>query len=194
MNFLAHLLLSEPAPGFIVGSLAADFHDEKWRTEDPDVLAGMARHRTIDRFADEHPLHCRSREHIRRSYRHTRGVLVDIFYDHLLAVNWDRFSAEPLDAFVARMHGVLEANLHLAPPIMQVVLPRMIEGNWLLSYRSSEGVRETLARLNGRVRGRIDFLPAMEDLLSQRAQFEREFLAFFPQLQASVRASASTEE
>lgn len=194
MNFLAHLLLSEPAPGFIVGSLAADFHDEKWRTEDPDVLAGMARHRMIDRFTDEHPLHCQSRDHIRRSYRHTRSVLVDVFYDHLLAVHWNRFCAEPLDAFIARMHGVLDANLHLAPPIMQVVLPHMIEGNWLLSYRSPEGVRETLVRLNRRVKGRIDFLPAYEDLCSQHAQFEREFLAFFPQLQASVCAAPSVRK
>jgi acyl carrier protein phosphodiesterase len=191
MNFLAHLLLSEPAPEFIVGSLAADFLDEKWRTENPEVLAGMARHQDIDRLTDEHPLHRRSRDHIRRSFRHARGVLVDIIYDHLLAVHWRRFSAEPLDGFTARMHAVLQAHIRLAPPIMQVVLPRLIEGNWLLSYRTLDGVRDTLVRLNVRVNGRIDFLPAMDDLLSQQARFEEEFLEFFPQLQARVSTTTA---
>lgn len=191
MNFLAHLFLADPPPGFIIGSVAADFLDGVWQTGDPELLAGIARHQAVDRFTDAHPLHWRSRERIDRRLRHARSVVVDIIYDHFLAVHWRLFSGEELDVFAVRMHAVLLAHAHRAPPIMQAVLPRFLAENWLLSYQTVDGIHATMVRLNRRVKGRLDFLPAMDDFKRHRYALEEEFLAFFPQLQAAVGAAGT---
>jgi acyl carrier protein phosphodiesterase len=190
MNFLAHLFFSESAPGFVVGSLAADFLSSDWRSSDPDVRAGIARHQEVDRLTDAHPLHRQSRQHVRACIRHARGVVVDVFYDHFLAVYWDRFSDEPLKDFAARIHAVLLAHREICPPTMQAVMPRFIAENWLEAYRTREGIRSALVRLTRRSRGRVDFALAMDDLAVHHASLEEEFLAFFPQLRAAIHQSA----
>jgi len=189
MNWLAHLYLSESAPGFIVGSLAADFLDGEWSSEDSDVLAGIARHQQVEQFTDAHPLWLSSRSRIDGRVRHARGAVVDVFYDHLLAVHWDRFSAERLDDFTARVHSVLEAHMELCPPKMRAALPRFIAENWLQSYASEDGVCAALERLTRRFGGRVNLLDAMDGLKEQGTALEEEFLEFFPQLCEAARAS-----
>ena len=69
---------------------------------------GIMLHRRIDSFAEHHPLFLRSRQRLAPRYGLYRGVMVDLFYDHFLAVDWEELSPEPLDDWLVRMRMVVE--------------------------------------------------------------------------------------
>lgn len=104
MNFLAHLLLGPHEAPQAVGSLLGDFvkgpMDSIALPE--GVREGIWLHRQIDGFTDRHELVARSKERVSRQRRRYAGIMVDMFYDHLLARHWQRFSGQPLDEFPSR--------------------------------------------------------------------------------------------
>ena len=80
VNYLAHLLLTEPTPEGLVGALLGD---RVKGTIDPDLAPGIRRaialHRRIDSYTDAHPVHRRSRSRfegapaqVRRDHRRRR--------------------------------------------------------------------------------------------------------------------------
>ena len=110
MNFLAHLILSGDRPELLVGNLMGDF--VKGRLEgrfSPGIRAGLELHRGIDSFAHRNEIFSESKRRIAPSFGLYRGVLVDLFYDHFLAVHWDDYANEPLPRFLEE--GVVVASL-----------------------------------------------------------------------------------
>src|SRR3954454_21954788 len=109
MNWLAHVYLSEPRVEFQLGNLLADIVKRPERTEfGDDFVRGAERHRAIDAFTDAHPVVRRSRARISAPYRRFSGVLVDIFYDHLLASTWNRYADVSLETFTAEFYSASE--------------------------------------------------------------------------------------
>src|SRR5215831_13515757 len=102
MNWLAHAFLSKPDIEFCLGNLLAYLIRGRDRMAmTAAFLQGVRQHQAIDAFTDSHPVVQRSRARI-SGYRHATGILVDVFYDHFLARDWNRHSTEPLEAFTAR--------------------------------------------------------------------------------------------
>lgn len=58
-------------------------------------------HRAIDAFTDSHHLVLTAKCKFRTETRRFSGILLDIFYDHLLAKNWSSYSEEGLREFMA---------------------------------------------------------------------------------------------
>ncbi len=132
----------------------------------------------------------RSRSRVSAEYRRFSGVLVDVFYDHLLATRWDRYSPIVLDAFTAKFYADIESSKIELPSSARVTIDRIIRHDLLGSYRRIEGVERSLRRLSAYLSSRWSREFALEkgvaDLIAQRAGFDADFAEFFPQLQAAV--------
>jgi acyl carrier protein phosphodiesterase len=117
-------------------------------------------------------------------------VLVDVFYDHLLATSWDRYSPIVLDAFTAKFYADIESSQIDLPASARVTIDRIIRHDLLGSYRRIEGVERSLRRLSAYLSSRWSREFALEkgvaDLIAQRPGFDADFEEFFPQLQAAV--------
>lgn len=191
MNWLAHVFLSEPDVEFRLGNLLADIvRGEELRRMSAAFQRGVRKHKQIDAFTDSHPLVKRSRARVSVEFRRFSGVLVDVFYDHLLATSWDRYSPIVLDAFTTKLYADIEASNIELPSSARVTLDRIIRHDLLGSYRGIEGVERSLRRLSAYLSSRWRREFALEkgvvDLISQRAGFDADFAEFFPQLQAAV--------
>ena len=100
MNFLGHCLLAGADPGLRIGGLTGDFFKGRLPGHLPaQIAAEVALHRLIDSFADSHPAYRRSR--VGSGRRRFADGMIDMFYDHVLAAHWGRFSDESLEAFAA---------------------------------------------------------------------------------------------
>ncbi|WP_116807105.1 ACP phosphodiesterase [Steroidobacter cummioxidans] len=191
MNWLAHVFLSEPDVEFRLGNLLADIvRGEELRRMSERFQRGVQKHKQIDAFTDSHPLVKRSRARVSAESRRFSGVLVDVFYDHLLATSWDRYSPIVLDAFTAKFYADIEASKIELPSSARVTLDRIIRHDLLGSYRRIEGVERSLRRLSAYLSSRWSREFALEkgvaDLIAHRAGFEADFAEFFPQLQAAA--------
>ncbi len=181
MNYLFHLLLSDASQEEMLGSLMGDFvkgHLEP--SLPPDILAGIRLHRAIDTFSHDHPIIGRSKRRLSPSIGHGRGILVDIFYDHFLARNWDAIHATPLAEYAEEVYEALRLRHGELPPGLQQVAPRMISNNWLVSYRELSTVKTVLHRIAQRLSRPLPLERGFDELRLHYAPLESDFNDFLP--------------
>ena len=180
MNYLAHMLLSDGSPEGLVGNLAGDFvRGVDVSSLSAPMQAGVTLHRAVDRFTDSHPTVLRSRSRLPESWRHYRGVLVDIFYDHFLARDFEAHAGERI-----------QRHRESLPPRLQQAAPVMIEHDWLRAYAHVEGLEVVLRGMSRRAKREVALDAAAADLREHYAAFETDFATFFPDLlQFASRAS-----
>jgi acyl carrier protein phosphodiesterase len=187
LNYLAHLYLSGDDPILRIGNLSGDFvKGINSSMLDPTIQRGIALHHSIDAFTDRNDTIQRSKQRIVTTHRFA-GILVDVFYDHFLAANWDAHCDSALEDYVTAVYIDLQTYRALLPPALREIMPRMITENWLLSYRTEEGVTQALSRIERRLGGRFDLTSGIDDLKNSRAELEEDFRRFFPDLVAHAR-------
>ncbi|QLH32408.1 MAG: DUF479 domain-containing protein [Cyclobacteriaceae bacterium] len=184
MNFLAHLYLSGHDEEVMVGNFIGDFVRGRAIYEQfPHRIAlGIELHREIDEFTDNHPVVLESKIRLRPKYRHYAPVIVDMFYDHYLAVNWKNYHPQPLSDYAQHAYRVLEKFEAHLPQQVKYMMPYMIEGNWLLNYAKPEGIYRALSGMAKRTPYDSKMDEAIQELELYYKDFEKEFLHFFPDL------------
>jgi len=184
MNFLAHLYLSGDNPKVKIGNFIGDFVKGKNLSErfDADVAKGIALHREIDWYTDTHAVVKQSKDRLRPKYRHYSGVIVDIFYDHFLAKNFDKYSTHLLPDFAEACYATLQQHETILPEEVKYMLPYMINGNWLVNYSKLEGIQKALSGMARRTRFESKMEESVADLKNHYEDFKKEFEIFFPDL------------
>lgn len=187
MNFLAHIYLSGEDDFVKIGNFMADgIRGKEFEKYPPRVQKGIILHRAIDTYTDAHPVFRKSTQRLHANYHHYAGVIVDIFYDHFLAKNWNRFSDEPLQQFVERFYQSLRDNPEVLSQKTKQIMPYMIEQNWLYNYQSTDGIGRILAQMDQRTGNVSKMRLSINDLLEHYDKFEKEFMDFFEDIQAFV--------
>jgi acyl carrier protein phosphodiesterase len=155
-----------------------------------DFRRGAACHKAIDAFTDAHPDVQRSRGRIDARYRRFSGVLVDIFYDYLLAQRWDEYCAESLDAFTSAFYADARREPLVLPTDANATLVRIMKHDLLGQYRELAGVEQSLRRVSAYIShrwGRDYALDAgVAELRAHETEFAQDFATFFPQLRTHV--------
>lgn len=184
MNFLAHLYLSGDNHKIMLGNFIGDFVKGRNALEqfDPEIIRGIQLHRAIDEFTDNHPIVTVSKNRLRPKYRHYSGVIVDVFYDHFLARNWDTYHPELLPDFADKAYGVIQSHDPILPKEVKFMMPYMIKGNWLVNYARTEGIHRALSGMARRTPYESKMEQSVEDLKKNYAEFSQEFATFFPTL------------
>ena len=189
MNWLAHVLLSEPNIEARLGQVLADWVKGDARAQfSPGIRLGIACHVSIDHFTDSHPIVARSLARIQSPFMRYSGVLVDVFYDHFLTCHWERFHTSTLRAFVDEVYAGFTSHLPQLSPRARSGFEHMISQDWLGSYGTIQGVEVLLRRISGRL-SRANMLgDGAIELLAHYSDLEDDFLEYFPHLQAHVHA------
>ena len=190
MNFLAHALLAGPDPADRLGAMLGDFVKGPLPAGLPaPVASGVELHRRIDSFADTHPAFHRSRTRVSPQRRRYAGIMIDMFYDHFLALHWESFSGEPLEDFAAGIYELMSDHTALLPPRLAHILPYMREQDWMSSYRSPDAIATALDRMAERRLTRPNGLAgSAAELEGRYGEFEQDFVAFFPDARVFANA------
>ena len=183
MNFLAHIYLSGDNDLIKIGNFMADgIRGKHFENYPLDVQKGIILHRAIDTFTDAHPIFRQSTKKLHKNYHHYAGVIVDVFYDHFLAKNWNTYSEEKLEEFVARFYQSLQDNHTTLSERTKEIMPYMIEQNWLVSYQTVEGINRILTQMDQRTKNESKMRFATNELSEFYTEFEKEFTNFFQEL------------
>ena len=114
MNFLAHLWLAERTATSLAGAVLGDVVRGADLSAYPSAIAEAVRlHRRVDAATDRHPRVVALRTQFPDRARRYAGIVLDLGFDHALALDWSHYSDEPLDAFCQRA-GRAIADAHPA--------------------------------------------------------------------------------
>jgi acyl carrier protein phosphodiesterase len=186
MNYLAHLHLGGDAPAQLLGSLYGDFVKGPLAGQWPaDIEAAIRLHRRIDVFTDSHPLQIQARARFAVERRRYSGILLDVFFDHCLALNWADYASEPLPRFTGRVYRVLAAEPHL-PERLALIAPRMAAQDWLGSYREFTVLEQVVAGIDRRLSRPGLLIGGLAELERLYQPLLEDFRQFYPELQEFV--------
>jgi acyl carrier protein phosphodiesterase len=189
VNFLAHIYLSGDDEQLMIGNFIADFVKGKKKDAYPDkIRQGIELHRMIDDFTDHHFATDQSKVRLRQKYGKYSGVIVDLYYDHFLAADFERYHTSSLADFSQKSYAILQRHWEILPEGVHYFLPFMVERNWLLNYATIEGIGRALSGLSVRVSFENKMNEAVNDLEEHYEEFENDFRLFFPLLQNFVKA------
>jgi acyl carrier protein phosphodiesterase len=182
MNYLAHLFLGPKDPEQALGSLLGDFVRGPVHSLDlpQGVREGIWLHRRIDAFTDAHPLVRRSRERVSAERRRYAGIMIDMFYDHLLAKHWRAFSDQPLEHFTRDIYSLLLEQQAVIPEQAWPVISRMAEQDWLSSYARLTSLHRALDNISLRLKRSNPLPGSAQELELDYAGFEADFMAYMP--------------
>lgn len=182
MNYLAHIYLSDNSEENMLGNFLGDFVNKSLENEfEYSIKQGIFMHKKLDTFTDSHPDFLRSRGRISSINRRLSGVLIDIFYDHFLAKNWDDYSSILLEEYVDNFYNILEKFSYCLPDKLIKRMPFMIEENWLLSYRDISGIERTVERISKRFSNtKHPLINPMDELINNYESLENDFKCFYP--------------
>lgn len=185
MNFLAHIYLSGSSDLIKIGNFMADgVRGKQYLTYDSEIQKGIVLHRAIDTFTDAHPIFRKCTKRLHSEYHHFSGVIVDVFFDHFLAKNWNTYSEEPLENFVRNFYISLTTYENLLTEKAKMMQPYMIEQNWLLNYRSIDGIEKILTQMDRRTKNVSMMRNSITELKLYYSEFEQDFINFFEELRA----------
>lgn len=187
MNYLAHLFLSCQDDDLVIGNFIADsIRNKEVKTYSPAIQQGIFLHRKIDSYTDEHPIVRQGTRRLHPHHHKYAPVVIDVFFDNLLAHNWHRYSSEPLPVFAQKMYQLLRERQLDLPLKMQKYVPNMIASNWLEKYGTMEGLQYTFERMDKRTKFPSNFKNAVSHLEANFDAFNEEFNLFFPDVQQMV--------
>ena len=184
MNYLAHIYLARQSDLAMLGGLLGDFakadvSGKFGREVEREILI----HRKVDAYTDSHPVVREALQQFDPARRRFAGIALDVFYDHVLARDWQQYSDTPLPEFSRNFYRVLADNVTLLPERLAGMAPYMIKQDWLTSYREYSEVEVAVNRLSQRLSRSGDLMrDCLLDLREHYALFCDGFHAFFPDL------------
>jgi len=201
VNLLAHALvayatLPDTEGQECAGSLMADYFTGQSLDDYPaGVRAGIEQHRAVDAFTDGHPAFASCRRAISEAGapRFTSGILADVFWDHVLASDWETHGAPlcglGLESFCSVVYERLGRAKAWHSPGFARAYPWLVGGSWLSSYARLDGIGRTLAGISSRMSGHVRLEECVAILRRLDAPLRAGFSAFWPELLASYRST-----
>lgn len=129
-----------------VGNFIGDF--VKGNSYDKYPLSfqeGILLHREIDHFTDNHPIFRETLDLIRPSFGRYSGIMADMYYDYLLASDFERYSN-------GQSLGKFASNFYISALLYYRWLPKKVKGfifhfirtNRLKEYANYDGLQHSL--------------------------------------------------
>lgn len=189
MNFLAHAYLSFNDPALTTGNMIADFVKGKQiNLYEEEIQHGIRIHREIDSFTDQHPLTRAARQLFRPSCGLYGAVFIDVVYDHFLARDEQRFTAESLAQFSQSVYQLLEERKSSLPDVFQQVLHFMRTQDWLYNYGSRDGIFRSFSGITRRAQHlEVPATVPFAVFENHYAELENYYKGFFPDLETYVK-------
>ena len=190
MNFLSHLLLAGDDEGLRLGAILGDFVRGKQvlASFPPGVGLGIELHRHIDQFVDALPEVVNLRRQFNSPFRRYSGIIIDLAYDHELAIRWRKYSEISIEDFDQNVRLLLAKNDHLLPDRLRIFMRYADRRGLFAAYRDESEILFSLSGIGTRL-SRPNPLHRVDEIWAGLApKFSASFECVFLQVQSDVAA------
>jgi len=183
MNYLAHIFLSGLDKRMQLGNFFADAVKGNSYKDYPQAIAnGILFHRAIDLFTDTHPLIREAVHSLRPYFGRYSGILLDIYFDYLLASRFDRYSDVSLKKYARGFYFTIIPNYKYLPDRFKRFIWHFILTDRLGKYATIDGIKDSLQIMTRVQRIDISVPMAIEYLKEHEEELFALFQSFFEEL------------
>jgi len=183
LNFLAHIALSGNDKEIAVGNLIADTILPKERKLlNNKMMQGVKMHHAIDTFTDAHPSFTNTTRLGREILKKYAPVATDVFFDHFLAVHFQKYHKQELSTFSNEFYVVLREYEKFLPQRAQILIHHLVKNDWLNMYKTKEGLNIILTQMSRRTKFESNLNNAILVLNENYTEIENDFVKLYPQL------------
>ena len=176
MNYLGHIYFSNNDPQLAVANLFGDFVKGKKYLEYPEYIQkGVLLHRKIDDYIDHHFKVLELIHKIRPQLPKVAPIAIDIYFDHLLARNWEQYHSTNLQDYLQDFYSNIDLRNEPYPDDFKHFVNLLIERNWISYYHTPEG----LYRMCQGVSRKLSFENALTSGHTVFQHFENEITSCF---------------
>ncbi|MDF9829849.1 ACP phosphodiesterase [Parabacteroides sp. PF5-6] len=188
MNYLAHIFLSGADRQMQLGNFFADaVKGSAYKDYPPMIAQGIVFHRAIDTYTDNHPAVKELLQTLRPHFGRYSAVLLDVYFDYLLASRFGEFSEVSLKRYARGFYFTLIRNRRYLPDRFKRFMWHFILTDRLNKYASLHGIRGSLEIMVRVHRITISVSQAIEYLQAHEEELYAVFRPFFLELQAEFR-------
>jgi len=171
-----------------VGNLISDYVKGRKKFDySTRIQDGIALHRAIDSFTDDHPVTKEIKKIFADVYRLYSGAFMDVVYDHFLAKDQSIFPGDDLMLFSEDTYRKLEMHEPIFPEKFRIIFPYMKKFNWLYNYQFEKGIERSFEGLVRRAAYLNESGNAYQLFIKNYKQLEEAYRLFFPELLAYSR-------
>lgn len=146
------------------------------------VLEGIRFHQHIDSYTDKHMQVLISKGRIRHVAGKYAPVLVDVYYDYTMSMNWDRYATLSFSNFEQEIYSILSEAMTIIPLSLQTQVKSMVDHKWLRTYQSELGINQVFNRMAHRTSKPEKLLQSIDVLFTNHQDLDYDFNQFFPEL------------
>ena len=167
----------------MAGQFCGDFVRGRDLSRFPGGLErGIRLHRYLDRYTDTHPELIKARHSINEVPLRFSGILIDVMFDHYLALRWDSLNVGSLDRHVQRVHSALEKHQQHFPDSLKRFMLALVQEKILQGNIHLRSIETTLNRISRRSTRYSDLSLSIDQLEPLRDTLVNPFDIFFPDL------------
>lgn len=171
-----------------MGGLLGDFVRGRraMRAFPEPIRQGIVLHRYIDKCTDRSPVIKNLRPQFSREFRRYAGIIIDLAFDHELAVNWWRYMPGSLERFDVETRDLLSGHAEWVPEKLTNFMHYADRHGLFSAYRKEEVILQALAGIGTRL-SRPNPLHRVAEIWPEMApEFKLAFRQFYPQIQSEV--------
>jgi acyl carrier protein phosphodiesterase len=152
MNYLGHLFFSNNDTELMLSNLFGDFVKGKDLSQfRAKTQEGIILHRAIDTYIDTHPAVIELLQVLYPKLPKVSGIAVDLFFDHLLAKNWEKYHPENLNTFLTAFYENLNSGNEEFTIEFKHMIHHMVKVNWISYYPQLDGLEKALNGVSSRI-------------------------------------------
>jgi len=189
MNFLGHLYFSRNDHDLMLANLFGDFVKGKdlshFRVK---TQKGIYLHRCIDSYIDNHPAVHDLLQILYPQLPKVAGLAIDLYFDHLLAVNWADFHKEKLESFIQEFYNSVNLDHVEYSDEFKFMIEKMIEKNWIYYYQFEYGLNKACQGVSRRISFQNELINGVEVYNNNRLEIERAFFLYMADAQVYLNA------
>ena len=153
---------------------------------DEQIKQGIALHRAVDVFTDQHSFVTDLKSAL-GEHRRYGGIVLDVFFDHQLANDFEQFDDQNLTAFSERAYRELSLTEHIEngvefPERFCRVVNGMTRMDWLSGYQYEQNVTRALMGISQRLKRPVDLTLLMPWYQNNQTRFDDGFGDFYHEL------------
>jgi acyl carrier protein phosphodiesterase len=187
MNLLAHQLLSKNETELAIGNFIADaVKGKQYLNYSEGIQNGILLHRRIDFFMDHNEITIKGMKRLRADFSKYSTVIIDVFYDHFIAKNWEVYHHLSLLDFTQKQYQILLAHIDQIPDRLRMMLHYLEKENWMYEYRKIEGIENALLGISRRIKHDFQLDKSVKILIEHYDEYEAEVSAFMPIISAKI--------